>query len=394
MNQAHKDRLPAENGQPRWITEPRDALNGSAVLQSWRERVAKAGAGSIYLHPDFLLFSPRKRESLIYVRPGAAQDDGAFATLAAFSPKSIHLGRRDILPGLLSLRGMRLWANQFLGRSDQASSRAFVDDLLRWLNSRETRVECVYIEDLEVGSALRAALDEAGAQGRACVCYPSQPEPHWWVEFPQPARDYWKRFSGKSWYDVRSKARKLKHSVATFTRAEQVPAFLAQAHEVSKQSWQARRLGLRMTNTPEQKWFYDFLAARGALRSYILEQDGKPVAFECGIQWGGCFTFEETGYDRAYAQQSPGMVLMLRVLEDLVARDAPALCDFGYGDAPYKQLFGTRQTFSGPVMLVRRGLRPSAVLGLQRLGRSLIRGSRAALHKVRLLTHLRSRYRK
>jgi Acetyltransferase (GNAT) domain len=394
MNQAHQDRLTVESGQPRWISEPRQALDGSAFLQSWRQRVAKAGAGSIYLHPDFLLFSPRKRESLIYVRPGADHDAGAFASLAAFCPKSIHIGRKDILPGLLSLRGMMLWANQFLGSSDRASARAFVDDLVRWLNARQTGVECIYIEDLEVDSPLRTALDEVGAEGRASVWCPSQPEPHWWVEFPQPAKDYWKRFSGKSWSDVRSKARKLKHRVATFTRAEQVPEFLAKAHEVSKQSWQARRLGLRMTNTPEQKWFYDFLAAQGALRSYILEQDGKPLAFECGIQWGGCFTFEETGYDRAYAQQSPGMVLMLRVLEDLVARDAPALCDFGYGDAPYKRLFGTRQTASGPVMLVRRGLRPAAVLGLQKLGRGLIRGSRAALNRIRLLTRLRSRYRK
>jgi hypothetical protein len=369
-------------------------MNGSAILESWRERVATAGAGSIYLHPDFLLFPPRKRESLLYVRPGGNQDDGAFASLAAFSAKSIHIGRKEVLPSLLSLRGMLLWGNQFLGPSDQASTRAFVGDLLRWLNSRETRVECVYFEDLEVGSPLQTALDEAGAKGRARVWYPSPAQPHWWVEFPQPATDYWKRFSGKSWYDVRSKARKLKHSVAMFTRADQVPAFLAQAHEVSKQSWQARRLGLRMKNTPEERWFYDFLAAQGALRCYILEQDGKPLAFECGIQWSGCFTFEETGYDRAYAQQSPGMVLMFRVLEDLVARDAPALCDFGYGDAPYKQLFGTRQTFSGPVMLVRRGLRPSAVLGLQKLGRSLIRGSRAALNKVRLLSSLRRRYRK
>src|SRR5207249_4733299 len=112
---------------------------------------------------------------------------------------------------------------------------------------------------------------------------------------------------------------------------EQVDEFLDQAHRVSRQSWQAKRLGVRIRNTPEERAYYEFLASQGALRSYVLEHRGRPVAFEFGIQWNGRFVFEETGYDAAFAGHSPGTVLLFRILEDLIARDTPELLDFGYG---------------------------------------------------------------
>src|SRR5262249_58516112 len=88
------------------------------------------------------------------------------------------------------------------------------------------------------------------------------------------------------------------------------------------------------------------------------------------------FTFIETGYDPEYAPYSPGIVLFLRLLEDLTAHDPPQICDFGLGHSDYKQFFGTRQTESGPVLLVRRWSRAAMSLKVEQTVKQVVQGAR------------------
>src|SRR5262249_13634379 len=154
---------------------------------------------------------------------------------------------------------------------------------------------------------------------------------HWWIDFPDDPATYWQRFHGKTWRDIRSKARKLKYELRCFHRPEDVLEFLAKANHISTRSWQCKSLGCRIHNSSEERNFLEFVASRSALRSYILEQDGRLLAFQMATQWKGVFTFIETGYDPEYAPYSPGIVLFLRLLEDLTAHDPPKICDFGLG---------------------------------------------------------------
>jgi hypothetical protein len=383
----------AQAAESLWIYDPRQLAEDATFLQGWRECAARGSFGSIYLQPDVFLATAQDRRPLVYLRPAGDGTPGGFDCLAAFKPKALHLARKAVLPWLFSLQGVYLVGNQLLGNSEPVAASSFLEDLLLWLNSRQSKVQFVYFDDLETGSPLWNALDAARLAGRAPISYPFPAQPHWWIEFPDPPADYWKRLSGKTWADIRSAARKLKHSVRTFTAAEQVAEFLDKAHRISKESWQAQRLGLRVRNSPQEKLFHESLALQGAFRCYVLEHDDQPLAFELGNQWNGCFTFEETGFIQSSSHLSPGKVLLLRVIEDLAARDAPSLCDFGTGDAPYKQFYGTRQTTSGPVLLVRRALRPRFTFMLQNLARSLASGARAGLKKVHLHSYLRRRYR-
>src|SRR5439155_10462813 len=134
--------------------------------------------------------------------------------------------------------------------------------------------------------------------------------------------------------------------------------------------------------------FYEFLASQGALRAYVLEQNERPLAFEVGVQWKGCFVLEETAYDSAYAPQSPGTVLLFRILQDLVARDTPRLVDFGFGDGEYNRLFANQQTVSGSVLLLPRRLRPMLAVWVERFRRSMSRGFRAASSGLRISSRL------
>jgi CelD/BcsL family acetyltransferase involved in cellulose biosynthesis len=89
------------------------------------------------------------------------------------------------------------------------------------------------------------------------------------------------------------------------------------------------------------------------------------------VQWKGCFITEETGYDQGYASHSPGRVLYYRVIQDLVERNSPRLMSMGFGDAEYKEIWANKQSLSGPVMLVRRSMRPMLAMRFEQCRRKI-----------------------
>jgi uncharacterized protein (DUF2384 family) len=124
------------------------------------------------------------------------------------------------------------------------------------------------------------------------------------------------------------------------TRPEQVAEFLEKLDVVFRNSWQAKTFGYRPRNTQAQRQRFEVIASRGWLRSYLLVQDGQPIAFELGYQYGGQYYGEECGFDPSRAQLGPGAVLMHLVIEDLFKEDRPKLMDFGFGEAAYKRSLG------------------------------------------------------
>jgi hypothetical protein len=383
-------------GEPLWLEGTEDAMQEKGILQDWLRWVTQGPASTVYLHPALVLAAARESAApLVYVRRTGTQAwTEQPACLAALAPKTRHV---HVVPGLplrLSLHGRCLIGNQLLGDEGEISADVFARDLAQWLCSAGSDCDFVFFEDIEDQSPLWQALAKEAARGEAVVLYPDKPQPHWWIRFPEKPEEYWKQFSAKTRYNLRREAQKLDHSVTCFAEKESVPVFLEKAHEVSKRSWQTKRLGVRIRNTLEERSFFEFLASQGALRSYVLEQNGRPLAFEVGVQWRGCFVLEEAGYDSSYSSHSPGTVLLFRILQDLIARDTPRLVDFGFGDGEYKRIFGNWQTASGPVLLMRGSFRPLLAMWIDRLGRKASRAFRAASKRLRILPALRRVYRR
>jgi hypothetical protein len=112
---------------------------------------------------------------------------------------------------------------------------------------------------------------------------------------------------------------------------------------------------------------------QGWLRCWALYIDDQPVAFWYGCVYRGVYYGLGTpGYDPAFANDRVGYICMRHMLEDLCLDDAVSLIDFGYGDADYKQRFGTESSTSFDVMLMAARTRPlllKAVLTLNGLAR-------------------------
>jgi hypothetical protein len=368
--------------EPNWVTPTAGAPTGPAAIAAWMDCLHRDPSATIYHHPQIALAPSADPTPDVF----ADWSDGATRSLAILARRPYNV---RLLPGLgrATLRGRKLVASHMLGDNSPESLERFTASVEKFL--RDGDAECVYFEDVEVNSALWNAIQKAAAGRTVRAIYPGEPQAHWWIQFPEKAEDYWTKFSGKTRYTFRTKAKKLPHTFHTYRTPDQVPAFLEQAHRVSLNTWQTKRINLRIQNSPAERELWQRVAALGAFRSYILENEGRPLAFLLGVQFAGRFIYEEVGYDQEFAKQGPGTVLLFRVLEEMVANDTPRVFDFGFGHADYKEIFANHQTTSGPVLLVRRSFRPTMILGLDKARTAAAHRAKKALKAMKLFDKVR-----
>ncbi|MGE5610744.1 MAG: GNAT family N-acetyltransferase [Bacillota bacterium] len=373
---------------------PPDLVAAEWAYRAWRDCVLNDPQASAYVHPDVILADPHMagESPLVYVGGGPEIARKGFSSLAVLAAKTVYIHALSGLPDLLSLRGYRVLDDRLVGDNTAESLDAFVQSMVEL--ARSGQAECILFQDLDVESPLRNAILKAGQRRDVSVWAPTDPNSHWWIRFPDPPDRYWQQFSKKTRYNFRYRAKRLEHTVSCIREPAQVAPFLEKAQSLSRNTWQYHRLKMAVNSDQESRQFWEQIASLGSMRSYLLEQNGQPLAYAIGLQWKGCFKFEKTGYDPAYAACSPGNVLLYRVLEDLIARDTPSLFDFGYGHSEYKEIFSNYQTQSGPLALVRRGLRPSTVITINRMHRWLGQNSRAVLRQLGVLRLLRRLYRR
>ena len=95
------------------------------------------------------------------------------------------------------------------------------------------------------------------------------------------------------------------------------------------------------------------LAARqGWLRANLLYIGDRPVAFWIGMLYGRTFVSEYMGYDPEFRKYSPGMVLIMKVIEGFCVHahgDIVKELDFGLGHAEYKAALCTKNWLEAPV---------------------------------------------
>jgi CelD/BcsL family acetyltransferase involved in cellulose biosynthesis len=97
-----------------------------------------------------------------------------------------------------------------------------------------------------------------------------------------------------------------------------------------------------------QRLFYREMVARllptGWLCFDVVEFNGDPIAFHLGFQYRNRFYWYKPTFDIAYAEHSPGQVLIKFLLEEAIARGLDEF-DFTVGSEPFKYRFanGVRQ---------------------------------------------------
>ena len=307
--------------------------------------------------------------------------------LGILALKSMTLRQAGGFGPNMGLRGYRLVGNRLLGQADESLTRQMLAACASF--AREQRASYLLIEDLERSDPLFAAAESLTRDGFR-IFSPTGIQERLKIEFPPNPADYWAKFSSKTRNTFKRKQKKIGATrLVRVTEPGQIAEFLETAHVISQRTWRSDKLGLRIHNNAQELRFFTFLATQQSLRSYLLFVDEQPAAFLFGTQHKGLFSYEEVGYDREFSDRSPGQVLLVQVLEDLLQDNPPRVFDFGGGAADYKQLFATTTSTSGNVWLVPPGLRPQLCLAYLRGCRAMDRTARAIVSKLGATTLLR-----
>ena len=266
---------------------------------------------------------------------------GCVTALACFycvkATKAYKAGERMLFT--LPVRDLRLYGSAMPGVAEGEVAKHFID-----IVNREFRFDVLTLGDVPLASPLYAAV--MAQQDRFVVTELSRKRSlRWLIRMPQSFDAYMMTLGAKSRQNLRREARLFeKQFQAVFQsvrHADQAETFLRDAETISRKTYQWN-VGQRIVNDEPARHALVRRAQQGELQCYVLHADGAPVAFMRGRLAGGTYDFETAGFDPAFAKASPGAVLLLFAIRDLIEQAHCITFDFGQGGdlVGYKARFG------------------------------------------------------
>ena len=323
-----------------------------AEVLPFRDAWQRLAAEQAFSFPNFdellILVTSRLGDVLVLARKA----EGELATIACFfrlsGRKTYRAGERRLFS--LPVREVQLFGSSILGEVD----RQVVAEMLEMV-SAEFDFHVLTVGELELESPLYASLLALG--GRFSIAELSRKRSvRWQIRLPADFETYLMSLGAKSRQNIRREMRQLDKQFATrFQRISEegeIDSFLAAAESVSRKTYQWN-VGQRVLNDEPTRHTLQARAGRGELRSYSLALDGQPCAFMRGKLAAGIYDFETAGFDPAFGKSSPGAVLLMWAVRDLIESAQCKVFDFGPGgdDVGYKSRFGNTSSVCAGLQL-------------------------------------------
>lgn len=361
----------------------------STLLAEWRMLFTQDEHASAWQHPQSVLAECAQQSASR--RPPAfigCYESENLVGAAVLLPKSIRTNQAGAFGLGWKLDGYRLVGGRMLNIAQTPNvDRDVWRETLKFV--RQQSADFLLIEDLDHESPLAQQVhQELPRDWRLFV--PNGQQARLRIQFLESGDGYWDQFSKKTLSTFRRKLKKFGETrLERITHADQVSEFLARAHDISKQTWQSRQLGLRVKNNDAERASLTALAEAGLLRSYLWHYHGEPAAFCLGNQAHGTFHYEEVGYATKFARFSPGQMLVVQMIEDLLAHDRPQCFDFGGGDADYKRMFANHTSESGTVWVTPPTWKARGSLAWIQACRGMKQAARRAISTLGFATRVR-----
>ena len=170
---------------------------------------------------------------------------------------------------------------------------------------------------------------------------------------------YLASFSSKSRSTLRRKAKKLAErsggtlDVRCYRSPEEIARFHADARALSARTYQERLLDSGLPNGAEAVAEMVERARRDQVRAWLLFVDGRPVSYLYAPAEGDTLVYAYLGYDPEHADLSPGTVLQLEAMRQLMDEGRFRLFDFTEGEGQHKRQFETGGVDCVDLLLVR-----------------------------------------
>ena len=181
----------------------------------------------------------------------------------------------------------------------------------------------------------------------------------------------------------------------TYRSAPEAAAFYPIARGISGGTYQHRLLDVGLPQTAAFAAEVIAQAEHGQARGYLLFREGTPIAYAYGTIDEDCLRFRFIGYDPAFGDLSPGIVLICEALRSAIGEGRFTLIDFGPGEAQYKRAFATGSLQCATVFMFRRTMRHFLIVVMHRACLAASDGCALALRRLgikdRIKRHFRSR---
>ena len=164
------------------------------------------------------------------------------------------------------------------------------------------------------------------------------------LKLPPSLDELYKRMSSKRRSEVRRKAKKFVAqatagiTIVCYRQPEQLDRIFQDVEEIARKTY-LRGLGTGFEDNALVRARLELCARKGWLRAYVLYIGDRPCAYWIGMMCGETFYGEYVGYDPEYRLLSPGMYVMLTVIETFcngASGETVREVDFGFGNAEYK----------------------------------------------------------
>ncbi|MGE0232790.1 MAG: GNAT family N-acetyltransferase [Flavobacteriaceae bacterium] len=181
-----------------------------------------------------------------------------------------------------------------------------------------------------------------------------------YARLDQDFEDYLRAFSPKSRSTARRKLRRFAEraggviDVRCYREASEIDAFYTAARTVSAKTYQELRLAAGLPGGPDALAEMRALAGADRARGWLLHLDGEAIAYLWAPADGDTLIYAWLGYDPAFADLSPGIVLQLEVMRQLMEERRFLGFDFTEGDGHHKRLFGTGSVDCLDILLLKR----------------------------------------
>jgi hypothetical protein len=232
------------------------------------------------------------------------------------------------------------------GNPSEENCDLIVGSILKSLSDKEADV--AYMNFLREGSDLCRQV----VQRPSLVCrdHLQVSEAHYAVALAATADGFYKGLSSGARWQTKNKQKKLLKEFAgevkirCFRDVSGLEEMVRDVEQVAKKSYQ-RGLGVGFVDSSNTLEQLKFKAQRGWLRAYILYLRERPCAFWIGDINEKTFGSDYLAYDAEFAKYSPGMFLILKVIEGFCdgTHEGVTAVDFATGHAQYKEVLSNQE---------------------------------------------------
>jgi len=281
----------------------------------------------------------------------------------------------------------------YLGESSTEVATCFMDCIEQSLISREG--DLAYFNHLRLDSELHRAIQSGGRELSHDHLLLSQN--HRAMSLPDSVDAFYGTLSPKVRKNQKWQAKRLNNefagevAVKCLGQPEELNRMFEDLEQIAKKTYQ-RGLGAGFIDNAETRKLMTEQARRGMLRSHILYIQNKPVAFWIGVVYGTTFHSAAMGYDPQFAKYSPGMFLIMKVVEEMCSqRHAGSVgeIDFGFGDAQYKQILGTQEWHEAALYVYGPGMKGRALGTARHVNMFVDQAARGFLERTQLIARVK-----